>query len=128
MTVIGALAALVMLVTGHRPYRCGPNIYFKVGRDWGGVELGPFFLVCKNSSRHTILHECGHGIQNCIWGPLMPFVVCIPSATRYWYREYIWRTNREAYKLLPDYDAIWFEGQATKWGEKVYGPVYNEVK
>lgn len=44
----------------------------------------------------------------------MPFVVCIPSAARYWYREYIYRTNYEKYRQLPPYDAAWFEGQATK--------------
>lgn len=47
----------------------------------------------------------------------MPFVICIPSATRYWYREYLWKTDKAKYKTLPDYDEIWFEGQATKWGE-----------
>ena len=128
MTLIGAVVALVLLIAGYKPHRCGPSIYFVVGENWGGVELGAFFLVCKNSGRHTICHECGHGIQNCIWGPLMPFVVCIPSAARYWYREYLWHFNKEKYKKLRPYDAIWFEGQATRWGEKVYGPVYDGVK
>jgi hypothetical protein len=124
MTWIGAIVALVLLITGHKPHRCGPNIYFVVGRSWGGVELGAFFLVCENSSKHTALHECGHGIQNCIWGPLMPFVVCIPSATRYWYREYLTRVKGVKPWMLPEYDSIWFEGQATRWGEKVYDKVY----
>lgn len=125
MTFIGAVVALVLLITGHKPHRCGPNIYFIVGKSWGGVELGAFFLVCENAGKSTVCHECGHGIQNCIWGPLMPFVVCIPSAARYWYREYLWRFNREKYRQQPPYDAIWFEGQATRWGERVYGPVYD---
>lgn len=48
----------------------------------------------------------------------MPFVICIPSAIRYWYREFILHFNREKFNKLPEYDAIWFEGQATKWGKK----------
>ena len=36
----------------------------------------------------------------------MPFVVCIPSAIRYWYREFIWYFNREKFNKLPEYDAI----------------------
>lgn len=121
MTAVGLIVAIFLLITGHRPYRIGPNIYFKVGNGWGGLELGPFFLVCKNASRHTILHEAGHGIQNCIWGPLMPFVISIPSAIRYWHREFVFRKDRKKYYELPDYDDIWFEGQATNWGEEVYG-------
>lgn len=63
-------------------------------------------------------HECGHGIQNIIFGPLFPFLVAIPSVIRYWYREVIWRKDRERYFQLPKYDDIWFEGQATRWGDK----------
>lgn len=125
MTFIGAVVALVLLIAGKKPQRIGPNIYFRVGKHWGGVELGPFFLVDSTAGKHTVCHECGHGIQNCIWGPLMPFVICIPSATRYWYREYLYKYNIEKYREQPDYDAIWFEGQATKWGEEVYGGLYK---
>ena len=84
MTFIGAVAALGLIITGHKPKHMGPTVYFEVGEGWGGMELGGFFLCSKNSSMHTKYHECGHGIQNIIWGPLMPFVVCIPSAARYW--------------------------------------------
>lgn len=124
MTLIGLVVALILLITGHRPYRIGPAIYFKVGHGWGGVELGAFFVVSKNSSRHTIIHEAGHGVQNCMWGPLMPFVICIPSASRYWYREIIRRKNIKKYWDLPDYDSIWFEADANKKGEKHYGKLW----
>lgn len=126
MTAIGLIVAIVLLITGHRPYRIGPNIYFKVGKGWGGVELGPIFITDNTPGRHTICHECGHGIQNCIWGPLMPFVVSIPSAARYWYREFLYRYNKAKYRTLPKYDAIWFEGQATRWGERIYGSLYDK--
>lgn len=87
-----------------------------VGSSWGGFNLGCCFLVCKEAqnSDYTCGHECGHGLQNCLWGPLTPFVITIPSAIRYWYRN--WALAKG--KKLPDYDAIWFEGQATEWGKK----------
>ena len=119
MTAIGFVVALFCLITGHRPYRLGPNIYFKVGNGWGGFECGPFFVVCKDT-KTTQYHEAGHGLQNLIWGPLMPFVISIPSAIRYWYREYLVRFKGKKRWDLPYYDSIWFECQATRWGEKVY--------
>lgn len=120
MTAIGLCAAVGLLVTGHKPHRVGPNILFYAGRAWGGVSLGPVIIVCNHAGRHTILHECGHGIQNCLWGVLMPFVIAIPSAIRYWYRRYL--TEKKGVKpwLLPEYDSVWFEGQATRWGDEVY--------
>ena len=117
MTTIGLVVLLVTLPFGKFEIYHG-RIYKCIGKNWGGVELGCFFLCDKNAGEHTIAHECGHGIQNCLWGPLMPFVICIPSAIRYWYREFIWRFNKEKFNKLPEYDAIWFEGQATKWGKK----------
>lgn len=118
MTLIGCIVAAVLLVTGHKPKRWGYCWYFEVGEGWGGLELGVFFLVSKDASIHTKNHEHGHGIQNCWFGFLMPFVICIPSATRYWYREYLLRSGKRKYSELPDYDSIWFEGQASKLGYK----------
>lgn len=45
-----------------------------------------------------------------IWGPLFPFVIALPSAIRYHYQN--WR-SKKGLENKP-YDAIWFEGQATK--------------
>ena len=84
MTLIGAIVALGLIITGHKPKHLGPTVYFEVGENWGGLELGGFFLCCRNSGMSTKYHECGHSIQNMIFGPLMPLVVCIPSAARYW--------------------------------------------
>lgn len=175
MTLIGAVVALALLITGHKPKHLGPTIYFEVGENWGGLELGGFFLCCKNSSMETKYHECGHGLQNLIWGPLMPFIICIPSAARYWLRTMPTRMKKSLFNLffllgslvittglacftgglfhwhwatiiievfriyfalvsiwltlfeIPkydkgyvDYDSIWFEGQATKWGKEKY--------
>lgn len=117
MTLIGCVVALCLILTGHKAKRWGYCWYFEVGENWGGVELGVFFVANKYPSEHTKSHEFGHGIQNCYYGFLMPFIVCIPSAIRYWYREIVQRTNPN--KTLPPYDSIWFEGQATKLGEKM---------
>ena len=125
MTTIGLLVAIVLLITKHKPQTFGPNVYFVVGKQWGGVNFGPIFVCSKNSMLHTKCHEAGHGLQNLIWGPLMPFVIAIPSAIRYWYIEYIYRTNIDKYNTLPAYDSIWFEGQATRWGEKTFYNLYK---
>lgn len=127
MTLIGALVAFALIYVGYTPKRFGYLIYFEVGEKWGGVELGAFFIVNKNASEHIKQHEAGHGIQNIMFGFLMPFIVCIPSATRYWIREYKKRKGLAA--TLPPYDSIWFEGQATRLGKKHFaqnGGVENE--
>ena len=117
MTVIGLVVLLVTLPFGKFGIYHG-RIYKRIGKNWGGLELGCFFLCDNSADEYILAHESGHGLQNCLWGPLMPFVICIPSAIRYWYREFIWHFNKEKFNKLPDYDAIWFEGQATKWGKK----------
>ena len=117
MTTIGLVVLLVTLPFGKFGVYHG-RIYKRIGKNWGGVELGCFFLCDETADEYILAHESGHGLQNCLWGPLMPFVICIPSAIRYWYREFIWHCNKEKFNKLPEYDAIWFEGQATKWGKK----------
>ena len=170
MTLIGAVVAIALLCVGKKPQKHAGCTYFNVGKSWGGVELGCFFLTDSNDSKHTKNHEFGHSLQNCLWGPLFPFVVCIPSAIRYWLREFKTQKGKKMYSailtacialigvvfvLIPltifdiigcllicyaiiiavwlfkteipqyasgkyiDYDSIWFEGQASKWGEKV---------
>lgn len=116
MTMIGCLVALAMLALGKKPEKHGACWYFKIGRNWGGLELGIFFLTDETPSKRTLNHEHGHAIQNCWFGPLMPFLVSIPSAARYWYRElryyYKGKTPPTAY------DDIWFEGMATRIGSE----------
>ena len=120
MTIIGLIAALGCLIAGCKPYRFGYTFYFKVGRGWGGLTLGPVFFVCEDCSIHTKLHEQGHGIQHLIFGPFEAFIG-IASAVRYWYREYMWKFKPEEARKMPAYDAIWFEGQATRLGYKYFG-------
>jgi hypothetical protein len=176
MTLIGGIGALVMLITGHKPKHFGPNVYFSVGHNWGGMSFGPFLFCCEEATEHIKYHKCGRSIQNIIWGPLMPFIIAIPSATRYWLRKMpthlkksifnlffflsilifttglacitglifhwhwvtigiellriylllvsIWLTLFEIPKYTcgcsVDYDEIWFERQATRFGKKIY--------
>jgi hypothetical protein len=115
VTLIGSLIFAVLTSFGYKPFR---NIYgyaIEIGEGWGGLEMGPFCLVSKNPSQHTLNHEFGHGVQNCFFGPFMLFI-SLASAVRYWYREYQMRVLKKSYKDLPDYDSIWFEGDATRLG------------
>lgn len=114
MTFIGLIAAVTLLIMGHCPTRYGGCFYFQVGHNWGGINLGLVFLTDTTFSASTCNHEYGHSLQNAILGPLMPFLVGLPSAARYWYREL--RYYRRNKRPPTDYDDIWFEGTATKWG------------
>ena len=113
LSLCGLICACALILTGHKPKRWGGCLYFNVGENWGGVNMGIVFLTDNNDSVHTKNHEFGHSIQNCYWGFLMPLVIGLPSMLRSWYRRF--RTWRGLPNNTP-YDAIWFEGQATKWG------------
>lgn len=113
MTLVGIIVSLTLILLGYKPKKFGWCWYFEVGSGWGGLELGLVFLCSKDANERTKAHEFGHSIQNCYWGILMPFVISIPSAIRYWWREYQMACGK--IKLQP-YDAIWFEGQATQIG------------
>ena len=119
MTLFGAIVALGLLLTGHRPHCFHCLIYFETGENWGGFEAGGFFVVNKEASERLKCHEAGHGIQNIMFGPFMPFLVSIPSCVRYWVRRYKLKKRRG--DMLPPYDSIWFEGSATSLGEKFFG-------
>jgi hypothetical protein len=118
MTLIGCIAAVFLLVIRYRPYKYGYCYCFEVGEGWGGVNLGVVIVISKNSSEHTKAHEVGHSLQNCWFGFLMPFIVGIPSAIRYWYREWLVGSGRKKYSELPEYDSAWYEGSASKFGHK----------
>ena len=120
ITLLGLITAVVLLCCGKKPYRHMYGYVFTVGENWGGLNLGPTTLACKTAHLATLNHEFGHSIQNCYFGPFMPFVVAIPSTIRYWYREWLVHYGRKKYYELPNYDAIWFEGGATRIGNEFY--------
>lgn len=122
MTLFGCITALVLRIAGHKPERCGWARCFRVGSDhWGGFEAGIFFVRDTSNSEYLSAHEYGHAIQNCIFGPLMPFIVSIPSAARYWYR--IAKYKRGKMPKTGYYD-IWFEAQASRLG-KLYSETFK---
>lgn len=128
MTFIGLLVTGIVIIFFHgKPHRNGWTYIVEVGDHWGGLELGAVALCGRYSDAAPLYfdevrkHEFGHSLQNLIWGPLFPFVIGIPSAIRYWYREYLYRHGK---KPKTKYDDIWFEGQATRWGTKVMDRFY----
>ncbi|WP_071393444.1 hypothetical protein [Bacillus tuaregi] len=116
LNVIGAIIALGLLAKGSRLKRFGYALYCETGNHWGGVNFGGFFFVQKNANLQLKSHEYGHCFQNLMLGPLMPFLVTIPSAIRYHYRSY----KRAKGFALPPYDSFWCEGWATRLGVKYY--------
>lgn len=115
LTLVGAGVALVLTTLGYKAERHRYCVCFKFGENWGGLNLGYFIFTCTNAAERTPNHEFGHALQNCVYGVFTPFIVTIPSAIRYWSRVY------KMYKGLPietPYDAIWFERQATEWGNR----------
>lgn len=114
LTIVGGIVTLVLFLFGFRPKVFGYSIYIEVGRHWGGLNLGGFFFIQKDGNLHLKQHEYGHGFQNIFLGPLMPFLIAIPSAIRYHYRKY----QRAKGRPLKPYEAIWFEKWATDLGKK----------
>lgn len=115
MTFIGLLITLILLMLCYKPHKNIYGWYFEIGENWGGVNLGLCTLTSRNPSEHVLTHEFGHSVQSCIFGPMYIFIVAIPSVVRYWYREYLIQVKHR--DNLPEYDSIWFEGQATRLGQ-----------
>lgn len=114
MTLIGLITFLIAKSFGCRTYWYRNAMCIVVPWDFGGLEMGMFFVRGEHCES-VCAHEYGHSIQNLWWGPLMPFVICIPSGIRYWYREIRYSIAHKPCKTK--YDDIWFEGQATRLGE-----------
>lgn len=118
MTILGLIITLILgIVKIFIPKKVIFKRYYwiysiTVGPEWwGGCEMGLMFLRDHNSSVNYINpHEFGHTFQNCLLGPLFPFIVAIPSAIRYWLREIFPK------KIWAPYDSAWFEDAATQCG------------
>lgn len=92
-----------------KTYKHRKMICIVVPINFGGLNLGAF-AIHGEKDYDVATHEYGHSIQNLMWGWLMPFVITIPSAARYWQRELSKVPPKTGY-----YD-IWFEKQATDLG------------
>ena len=118
MTILGCLITIILaIVKIFIPKKVIFKRYYwiysiTVGPEWwGGCEMGLMFLRDHNSSVNYINpHEFGHTFQNCLLGPLFPFMVAVPSAIRYWLREIFPK------KIWAPYDSAWFEDAATQCG------------
>lgn len=121
ITACGVIVAFALLLTLHKPKLYHHYIWFEVGENWGGLSLGGVIVTSKNPSAHTLQHEAGHGIQNMMFG-VFHVVISLCSFVRCMYYNYHIKKGT-AYKLKP-YDSIWFEGMATRLGEKFF-PVIN---
>lgn len=65
MSAIGLVTLIVTLPFGKFGVYHG-RIYKTIGEDWGGLNLGFFFLCDEVATDRIKMHECGHSIQNCI--------------------------------------------------------------
>lgn len=122
------LLMLLPLIFMKRVHRVNGRLYGILPRAFGvglGFGVGCFFFIsydCENDLR-IYSHEMGHGLQNVIFGPLMLLVVNIPSAIRFWYREFKYYRKGKFPTTL--YDDIWFEWQASEFGAKYITDLYN---
>ncbi len=113
MTVAGAVAALFLLVTGHRPKRFGYCVLFELKKLGFGLSLGLFIIAPQNDLR-AAAHEHGHSVQNIYFGPFMPLSVGVPSLIRYHFRRIKMKITKRPCRRV--YDGVWFERSATESG------------
>lgn len=119
MVILGLITSLVLLLFKYKPVKFHGIWYFCVGEWWGGIDLGITFVRDKKSNDSMNYHELGHTYQNALLGPFFPFVVGLPSAIRWWYREL--KYNRKNKSCPTPYDGIWFEASATDIGQVMKG-------
>lgn len=108
----GCLCAGLLFLSGKRPKRYGWDFCFDRKVDWG-LDMGLFFIADASGTRRLLDHEHGHTIQNIWLGPFMPFAVCLPSTTRFWFRRIAAKVGK---RPKTGYDDVWFEGSATSSG------------
>lgn len=110
--IAGAIATLVLTkICKKEIEKQGYCWFVHLDVQWG-LSLGVFII----GNRWCIEHEHGHAFQNAVLGVFFLTLVAIPSVIRFWLRELL-----EMFRVkLSDYDSIWFEGQATKSGNKFF--------
>lgn len=85
----------------------------------GAMNLGLVYITDVDSQDDMELHyhEIGHSIQNAWFGPFFIVIVAIPSLVRAMFWDKVVDKELRETGTYPDYNRIWFEGQATKLGE-----------
>lgn len=114
------ITAFIMIFLKKKPIKNGCSYIIEIGGNWGGLELGCVAIIgeyTKISPTHYEYirrHEFGHSIQQLMFGPLQNILVGVPSVIRYWYRRI--KVKKTGKQMKTNYNDIWFEGTATKWG------------
>lgn len=121
LSIVGLFVYVALILTGHKPkdYK-GICPYFEVGKNWGGLEMGWFFICGKNAGEGTKQHEVGHMIQNAAVGGLTMIAYSIGSAARYWYRKFK--------KPNTSYDSWFFEGDASRLGMEYVNNIEEKME
>ena len=96
MNIFGGIMCLIALCCKWPVHKYRNAIEIVVPKNFGGLELGMFFLRGPNN-QGVAPHEYGHSIQMLWWGPLFPFVVGLPSALRYWLRHFKTPSGRRTF-------------------------------
>lgn len=109
--ILGLVVMLCMLLK-TKPQKYGHCIYMQLPVNWG-FSLGMFIFGHKWCAEH----EHGHSFQNAVYGPHFLTIIALPSVIRYWFREILHKLKKWP---KTEYDAIWFEAQATKSGNKFF--------
>lgn len=118
-TMVGLMTALVIVILYRKEVLVATHqgrlrIHF-TKRNFGGASIGVVIITSGEFiNPRTVKHELGHTIQSAWFGPLFIPLIAIPSGIRYQYRM---RTKKSLKTL---YDDIWFEGQATRLGNKYF--------
>lgn len=126
MTLVGALTLLFVYLFMREDLKTVNVIAGRIAISlnteyrFGGVSLGLFYMVHYKYFSDTSLHshEIGHTIQNVRWGPLFPLVIGLPSIIRAAFFTKLKERHFKKHGEKLDYESIWFEGNATKLGNK----------
>ena len=118
MTLLGLLVMMSLFIFRRGNIRLeGYHVYFEFKKDkqWGfSVGMISFIgRIREHQDKEVLYHEFGHTVQNAILGPLVIFLVYIPSLLRYHYREWLYKHDKP---VKTAYDDIWFEDSATTLG------------
>ena len=113
MNIIGVITYFILgKICKYHTYKFRKAFYVVIPQNFGGVSLG-MFVVHGEKNYNLKVHEYGHTIQNLMFGIFTPFIIAIPSTTRYWYRKIKYKLGKE---LTTGYYDIWFEKQANDLG------------
>lgn len=57
MTLIGHVAAGILLLLGYRPQKNCYGWTFEIGYGYGGIDLGYISIICKDNTQYLKDHE-----------------------------------------------------------------------